>query len=97
MLAAPRFADRKLLSETFRKIEEHAEAEQTDRAMRLLEHVVPEFRKWTRNREDAEAAVSDPAPAMPSGGVVALDKRAGEGSRSPSEGRTPADPPPNRA
>jgi len=95
MLAAPRFADRKLLSETFRKIEEHAEAEQTERAMRLLEHVVPEFRKWTRNRDEDQATVSD--PAVPSGGIVALDKRAGEGSRAPGEGRTPADPPPSRA
>lgn len=97
MLAAPRFADRKLLSETFRKIGEHAEAEQMDRAMRLLEHVVPEFRKWTGNREDQQSAVSDPAPVLPSGGVVALDKRAGKGNRSPAEGLTSADLPPNRA
>jgi len=94
MLAAPRFADRKLLSETFRKIEEHAEAEQTDRAMRLLEHVVPEFRKWIRNRDEEQGV---PDLARPSGGVVALDKRAGDSTRLPAEGRTPADPPPTRA
>ncbi|MGY6709399.1 MAG: polysaccharide biosynthesis protein [Rhizobiaceae bacterium] len=95
MLAAPRFADRKLLSETFRKIEEHAEAEQTDRAMHLLEHVVPEFRKWTRIREDAQMAVSE--KPVPSGSVVTLDKRAGEGGRSAAEGRSPPDSPPSRA
>ena len=97
MLAAPRFADRKLLSETFRKIEEHAETEQTERAMRLLEHVVPEFRKWTRNREGGDVPDSDPAPAMPSSGVVAIDKKSGDRNRSQADGRTPADPPPSSA
>lgn len=92
MLAAPRFADRKLLSETFRKIEEHAEAQQAERAMRLLEHVVPEFRWWVRDR-DGEAAPTVATPAIPSDGVVAIDKRLGERARAPSEGRPPADPP----
>lgn len=95
MLAAPRFADRKLLSETFRKIEEHAEAQQAERAMRLLEHVVPEFRWWVRDR-GGEAAPSTP-PALPSEGVVAIDKRLGERASPASEGRPTADPPPGGA
>lgn len=95
MLAAPRFADRKLLSETFRKIEEHAEAQQTERAMRLLEHVVPEYRWWVRDRDGEPATAS--TSEIPSEGVVAIDKRLGERGRSPSDVRAPADPPPSGA
>ncbi|NMG40736.1 polysaccharide biosynthesis protein, partial [Chelativorans sp. ZYF759] len=88
MLAAPRFADRKLLSETFRKIEEHAAAEQTERAMRLLEHVVPEFRRWVRERQGDEVS------AKPTDGIITIDKRLGETSRPAGEGVTPTSPPP---
>jgi FlaA1/EpsC-like NDP-sugar epimerase len=45
VLASPRFADRKLLAESFRKIEQSLESEDIERAVRLLEHVVPGF-KW---------------------------------------------------
>jgi FlaA1/EpsC-like NDP-sugar epimerase len=95
MLAAPRFADRKLLSETFRKIEEYAEGQQTERAMRLLEHVVPEFRWWVRDRNGGAAPATP--PALPSEGVVAIDKRLGERASPASEGRPTADPPPGGA
>lgn len=88
MLAAPRFADRKLLSETFRKIEEHAAAEQTERAMRLLEHVVPEFRRWVRDRQGDEVS------AKPTDSIITIDKRLGERSRPAGEGVTPTSPPP---
>lgn len=55
MLASPRFADRKLLAESFKRIEDLARDEQAERAMQLLAHVVPEFRPLSANGTPAAA------------------------------------------
>jgi len=63
MLASPRFADRKLLAESFKRIEDLARDEQVDRAMQLLMHLVPEFRPLPA--DTAAAADKTMAAARP--------------------------------